>query len=110
MEESSSSEAKKILTLDSTFEVETEDSNVWKLKDGSTLDVELCGHYEGIIEFSIPALMIESYIDLRDETINLALKNQLKFEIETYISEKDEKLTPKAAKLKTKLLELFERK
>jgi len=115
MQEANPIVATKILTLDSTFEFEVKkDCNkIWKLKDGLTLDVELSSQYEGILEFTIPTIASDGYIDLREEnpeTIESALKTQFGFEIAVYALERDEKLSPKALELKRKLLEFFERK
>ena len=104
----------KTLTLDSSFEfnAKLDDNKIWKLKDGLTLVVELRSEFDGILEFNIPAIMSDGYVDLRDklETVESVLKGQLGFEISTYALEKDEKLDPKAVEKKRKLLEVFERK
>ena len=104
----------KTLALDSSFEfnVKKDDNKIWKLKDGLTLVVELRSEFDEILEFSIPTIMSDGYVDLRDklETVELVLKDQLGFEISIYALEKDEKLAPKAVEKKRKLLEVFERK
>lgn len=105
----------KTLTLDSSFEFVVDDnsSDVWKLRDGMTLAVELHQQYDNVIEFSIPELKVESYADLREgssETLRLALERHLALEISEYALEEDEKLTPKALEHKQKILSMFERK
>ena len=114
MQEGTPTAAIKTLTLDSSFEfnVKKDDNKIWKLKDGLTLAVELRSEFDGILEFNIPAIMSDGYVDLRDklETVESVLKDQLGFEISIYALEKDEKLTPKAVEKKRKLLEVFERK
>ena len=114
MQEGTPTTAIKTLTLDSSFEfkVKKDDNKIWKLKDGLTLVVELRSEFDGILEFNIPVIMSDGYVDLRDklETVESVLKDQLGFEISTYALEKDEKLTLKAVEKKRKLLEVFERK
>ena len=114
MQEGTPTVAIKTLTLDSSFEfnVKKDDNKIWKLKDGLTLVVELRSEFDGILEFSIPTIMSDGYVDLRDklETVESVLKDQLGFEISIYALEKDEKLAPKAVEKKRKLLEVFERK
>ncbi len=114
MQEGTPTVAIKTLTLDSSFEfnVKKDDNKIWKLKDGLTLVVELRSEFDGILEFNIPVIMSDGYVDLRDklETVESVLKDQLGFEISIYALEKDEKLVPKAVEKKRKLLEVFERK
>ena len=114
MQEGTPTVAIKTLALDSSFEfnVKKDDNKIWKLKDGLTLVVELRSEFDEILEFSIPTIMSDGYVDLRDklETVELVLKDQLGFEISIYALEKDEKLAPKAVEKKRKLLEVFERK
>ena len=114
MQEGTPTAAIKTLTLDPSFEfnAKLDNNKIWKLKDGLTLVVELRSEFDGILEFNIPAIMSDGYVDLRDklETVESVLKGQLGFEISTYALEKDEKLDPKAVEKKRKLLEVFERK
>ena len=114
MQEGTPTVAIKTLALDSSFEfnVKKDDNKIWKLKDGLTLVVELRSEFDEILEFSIPTIMSDGYVDLRDklETVESVLKDQLGFEISIYALEKDEKLAPKAVEKKRKLLEVFERK
>ena len=115
MQEANPIITKKNLFLDSNFEfkVKKDNNKLWKLRDGLTLNVEFSSQYEGILEYNIPAIMVDGYIDLREEhpdTIESTLKSQFGFEISTYALEIDEKLSPKALELKKKLLEFFERK
>ena len=105
----------KTLLLDSSFEfgVREDNNQIWKLKDGVSLVVETSSEYEGILEYRIPAISVDSYIDLREESLKSlesTLKGQLSFEISTYALAEDDKLSPKALELKKKLLDVFERK
>ena len=107
--ESFDSKTAKTMFLDSSFAVDLDDGlGTWKLKPGKKLEVVLCNQCGNIIEFSIPYLKVESYIDLRDETIDKALRQQISIELSAYALEDDAKMTSKAIELKNKLLELFE--
>jgi len=114
MQEGNSIPTIKTLILDSNFEFDVNDNTleVWKLKDGKTLEIKLSEQFNEILEFTIPYLEIDGYIDLREKniTVESELKRQFEFEIENYALEKDEQLTEKAIELKKKLLDLFERK
>lgn len=105
----------KTLTLDSSFEfrVEQDNNQTWKIKDGLSLVVETSSEHEGILEYCIPAISVDGYLDLREdhlESLESTLKSQLGFEISTYALAEDGKLSPKAIELKKKLLDVFERK
>lgn len=115
MQEDTSIATIKTLVLDSSFEfgVREDTNQTWKIKDGLSLVVETSSEYEGILEYCIPAISVDSYIDLREESLESLesiLKSQLSFEISTYALAEDDKLTPKSLELKKKLLEVFERK
>lgn len=115
MQEGNPTATVKTLLLDSSFEFEVKQDNnrTWKLKDGLSLVVETSSEYEGIIlEYCIPAISVDGYIDLREESLESlesTLKSQLSFEISTYALAEDDKLAPKAIELKKKLLDVFER-
>lgn len=99
------------LILDKTFEIPVS-GDIWHLKKSERLEIAYAFPYEGIVEFSIPELKIESYADLRGsspETLKTAVRDQLSFEISEYILACDIDLTENALKLKDKLLEKFEK-
>lgn len=105
----------KSLALDSSFEFEVkrDDNQIWKIKDGLSLVVETSNEYEGILEYSIPAISVDGYIDLREDdlkTLESTLKSQLGLDISIYALEQDDKLAPRALELKKILLDVFERK
>jgi hypothetical protein len=105
----------KTLILDSSFEFEVKKDNnhLWKVKDDLLIDVEISSQYEGILEYCISSIMVDGYIDLREEnpeTLESALKSQLGFNVSIYALKQDDKLTPRALELKRRLLDVFERK
>lgn len=114
MQEGNPTATVKTLTLDPSFEfrVKQDNNQAWKLKDGVSLVVETSSEYEEILEYCIPAISVDGYIDLREESLESlesTLKSQLSFEISTYALAEDGKLSPKAIELKKKLLDVFER-
>lgn len=105
----------KTLVLDSSFEFEVkrDDNQIWKIKDGLSLVVETSNEYEGILEYNIPAISVDGYIDLREDdlkTLESTLKSQLGLDISIYALEQDDKLAPRALEFKKILLDVFERK